>query len=434
MRSAVLHAPGRPGSPAPLFRHRAAVRAQRAPLAYPALLFLLMLLYANVAMWIPGLDVLRPTQLTVIVALGLLLYEGTSGRRRLELTWPEGYCFLAFLLACAFSSCTALWPGFAVTTTIELAKALVVYLLVSLTLDDLDRLKRAFWMLMIGGFFPALGTLQAYRTGQMSDGRAAWIGVFGNPNDAAYGLVILLPIVYAVGALGGWRTRFVAVLAALTYTGAIFTTFSRGGLLGFFAVLILTVLRVPSNAMRMGAVFMMGLAVVGMTYFWTRPDSVGTTGLGASETVDQRVITMKAGLEMFADYPLLGVGPGCSVIGFEIYAPHNYLTQKSLIVHNTMVQALAETGVLGTLPYLALIATSLLGAHRLAGRRRGAGPRERQRAVLGAALEASIVGFLVCGLGGGYVMSWFPYILFGLVSAARRIDVSADEVEAGAAA
>jgi len=373
MRTAALsQTPARAANAAPLFRRRAAVAVERTPLAYPALLLLLLLLYANVAMWIPGLEVLRPTQLTVIAALGLLVFEGTSGRRRLDLTWPEGYCFLAFLLACFFSCCTALWPGFAVATTIELGKAFFVYLLVSLTLDNLQRLKRAFWMLMIGGFFPALGTLNNYRTGEMLDGRAGWIGTFGNPNDAAYSLVILLPLVYAVGALGGWFTRVVAVLAALAYSLAIYTTFSRGGLLGFFAVLVLTVLRVPSNAMRAGAVLMMVLALVGMSYFWTRPDSVGTGGLGASETVDQRVITMKAGLEMFADYPLLGVGPGCSVVGFEIYAPRNYLTHKSLIVHNTMVQALAETGVLGIAPYLALIATSLLGASRRRFARRDA--------------------------------------------------------------
>ena len=31
-------------------------------------------------------------------------------------------------------------------------------------------------------------------------------------------------------------------------------------------------------------------------------------------------------------------------------------------------------------------------------------------------------------------MSWFPYILFGLVSAARRIDVAAADIQLGAAA
>jgi hypothetical protein len=33
------------------------------------------------------------------------------------------------------------------------------------------------------------------------------------------------------------------------------------------------------------------------------------------------------------------------------------------------------------------------------------------------AFEASLFGFLVCGLFGGYVVSWFPYIIVGLISA-----------------
>ena len=33
------------------------------------------------------------------------------------------------------------------------------------------------------------------------------------------------------------------------------------------------------------------------------------------------------------------------------------------------------------------------------------------------ALEASLFGFLICGLFGGYVVTWFPYIVVGLICA-----------------
>jgi O-antigen ligase len=423
MRTATLP-PTTTGAPVPLFRHRVAATAAgpsaKAPASYHALRLFLLLLYANVAMWIPALEVVRPAQLSVIAAVGFLMYEVAGGRRRLQLTWPEGYFMAAFLGAAALSCFTALWPGFAVETTIELAKCLVVYVLLSLTVDSVPRLKGVFWTVVVGGLFPALGTVHFYQAGYTSEGRAGWLGIFGNPNDAAYSLVILLPIAYAVGTLSGWKGRLLAAFALLAYSAGIYTTFSRGGLLGFFAVLVLTVLRVRSNAMRAAAVLLMLLAFVAMGFFWHRADS-GSSGLGASETIDQRVITVKAGLDMFSDYPLLGVGPGCSVIGFEIYAPSSYLTHKSLIVHNTLVQALAETGLGGVIPYLLLIGSALLGAHKLARRRPGATAEEAQASVMAAALEASIVGFLVCGLSGGYVMSWFPYILCGLVSAARRI-------------
>jgi hypothetical protein len=41
---------------------------------------------------------------------------------------------------------------------------------------------------------------------------------------------------------------------------------------------------------------------------------------------------------------------------------------------------------------------------------------------LGTGLEIALWGFVVCGLSGGYALSWFPYILVALASAARRIE------------
>ena len=45
----------------------------------------------------------------------------------------------------------------------------------------------------------------------------------------------------------------------------------------------------------------------------------------------------------------------------------------------------------------------------------------RSMANLGTGLEIAVWGFVVCGLSGGYLLTWFPYILLGLVSSARRV-------------
>ena len=297
----------------------------------------------------------------------------------------------------------------------------MAYFLVALATDTLPRLKGVLWTLVLGGFFPAVGTLVFFATGRIEEGRAGWLGIFANPNDAAYSLVILIPLAYALGTLSGWGGRLVVGLAVLTYAAAIYTTFSRGGLLGFFAVLLVIGLRVRSHVMRLAAVGLMVLGVVAVSYYWKR--SASFESLGEDTTVNQRLITVKAGLEMFADHPLLGVGAGCSVVGFTTYAPGGALTHKALMVHNTFVQALSETGLLGSVPYFLLFGSAFLGAHRLARRRSGVDP---DLSVLAAGIQASIVGLTVCSLGGGYVLSWFPYILFGLVSAARRIASSSD--------
>ena len=424
-RALVLTSP--PPVPPPMFRR--APRASGFLPSYRALQVFVFLLYVNAAMWIPALEVLRPAQLTVIVAGLLLVVEGMTGRRRLGLVWPESHLILAFVGASFLSCIGALWPKYALETSIDLSKCAVAYFLVALAVDNVKHVKGVLWTMVIGGFFPALGTLWFFMNGWVHEGRAGWLGAFANPNDAAYALVLLIPIAYALGSLSGVGGRLVVGLALLAYAAAIYTTFSRGGLMGFVAVLLVIALRVRSHVMRVAAMGLLVAAGVAVAYYWQRTD--GFSSLGTDATLSQRMITLRAGLEMFGDHPLLGVGAGCSVIGFEHYAPGGYLTRKALTVHNTVVQTMAETGLLGAVPFVLLLISALAGAHRLARRSPDAAP---EMPVLASGLQASLVGYVVCGLAGAYTLSWFPYILFGLVSAGRRIEASRKPAELSQAA
>jgi len=107
------------------------------------------------------------------------------------------------------------------------------------------------------------------------------------------------------------------------------------------------------------------------------------------------------------------VGFGCSLIAWPLYAPAELYTRGALITHNTFIQVLSETGALGFLPFVVLIGFSLYHARKLA--------LQPARASLGAAIEVAIWGLVVCGMSGGYALTWFPYLVLGLAAAARRI-------------
>jgi O-antigen ligase len=172
----------------------------------------------------------------------------------------------------------------------------------------------------------------------------------------------------------------------------------------------------------LGACVLAGCLIF-VTSFWTRND---TEGLVDQETVSLRLTTIKAGAEMMADSPLLGVGLGCSILGWPIYAPSD-AAMSWLGVHNTVVQVFTETGVIGGSVFLFLIGATLLGAYRASRLWKRRRRSDLHRLV--SALEISLYGYLVCGLFGGYLLSWFPYILLGLASAARLLSQHSVAVE-----
>jgi hypothetical protein len=87
-----------------------------------------------------------------------------------------------------------------------------------------------------------------------------------------------------------------------------------------------------------------------------------------------------------------------------------------LVTHNTFIQAIGETGAIGCVPFLLFLGFGLYHVRKLARVTVLPG-----LATLSAGIEFAIWGFLVCGMSGGYVLTWFPYILLGLAASARQI-------------
>jgi O-antigen ligase len=388
--------------------------ATGAPASYWLLLGFLFLLYANLPIVVPALDVLRPAKLMAGAALVMLLAERAFARKRLDVAWPEGFLLLGFLAAGALSSLTALWPRQAAESVSDLLKMSLVFFFIVNCANTERRLRGVIWTLVVGGLLPTLGTLRNYFQGNLEDGRAAWVGIFANPNEVAYSLVILLPLVAYLMADLKWLPRLALVAIAFAYVAAIVVTFSRGGMLALMAVLGVYAWRKRSIVLQglMLLAVAAGLFLAGQ--FWSRDE--GFQDLSADVSFQQRLATSQVGLAMFADHPLVGVGLGCSVIAWPLYAPEDLYTRGDLVTHNTFIQALGETGIIGFTPFILFIGFGLYQARKGALGLARKGPKG-----LDAGIETALWGFVVCGLSGGYVLTWFPYILLGLAASARRI-------------
>src|SRR5262249_39913906 len=365
-----------------------------------------------------SLDAFRPALVIAVAALGMMVIELGQLRQSFKLMWPQSAMVLAFFGACIISTPMAFWVSHALDQTIDVGKILLVYLLLENVITSEERLRKVMYTLVIGGIFPAIGTISHYKAGILVEhSRAAWRGIFGNPNEVAYALIVLVPVALMLASKSPWPIRIGLWLILAIYMVAIFVTFSRGGLIALFVVGALMGWKQKPAAVRiaMAAGLIGGFVVIGM--FWAR-SSGGFSNMRQDGSVQERMVTLEAGMRMFLHNPVLGIGPGDSSIAYALYAgkdTNNCHCHDQLVVHNAYIQVLAELGLAGAIPFMVFIFASLWEASRLE-----AGPIGDYAKALGLAMW----GLVLCCVSGGFIYTWWPYILVGLIAAAKRISDS----------
>jgi O-antigen ligase len=261
---------------------------------------------------------------------------------------------------------------------------------------------------------PAVGAISSWLHGEhlVEGDRAAWIGIFANPNDLAYHLVV--GVALSLGGRESTRRRWLrtAYLAAMvTMATAILLTQSRGGLVATGVVVGLWAVR----GLRRGraAISIATMAAMAI-YFapnttWQRAETIGNYQEDASAR--GRIDAWRTGVNVFAARPLTGVGAGAFMLAWPEYAPGDAGPPRT--EHNTFVQIAAETG----LPSLCCFVGALVAA--ALGMRRAARPSSGL-SVAARAVQVGISGFVVCSLTGGLAFSWPLYLLLGLAVAITR--------------
>lgn len=136
----------------------------------------------------------------------------------------------------------------------------------------------------------------------------------------------------------------------------------------------------------------------------------------ATGSVTERLALWDVGLQFVRAHPLTGVGPGRYATALAGANPQ----LGRLVAHNSFVQVAAETGLPGLACYVALFAGALHLAHRVA--RRASNQADRR---IAAALQASLVTYLVAGLFISRHDMGMAYILAGWCVALSRVVPSA---------
>src|SRR5262245_35892808 len=193
------------------------------------LIVFLVLMYSSIGALVPAVESVRPAMTVAIGALLFTFIEVTKRRTGFRMSWPEGTMLFLMLGVSIVSMFGAIYLRQAAETTLNFTKVVLIYVVIENIVTTRQRLKSIMLTMVVGGLIPAFGTIRNYVAGHLIEGsRAAFAGTFGNPNEAAYGFVILVPLAVAVLMRGSWFVRLLMLGSIAVFLLAIYLTFSRG--------------------------------------------------------------------------------------------------------------------------------------------------------------------------------------------------------------
>jgi O-antigen ligase len=391
-------------------------RTGSAGVAFFGLLLFIAIVYANPGNWFDSLEEIGFAKIAAglsLTALGAswLLYD-----RRLRLGGTQGWALLGLFALVGMSAAWSFWPKFSWDTFTDGLKYLAIFLLVVNTVDSPERLITTVRVIALASCIPAFGAIWSHAHGEhlVEGDRAGWIGIFGNPNDLAYHLVVGIAMLLAASAAATTRRRRWAWRVLIVPVAwAILLTQSRAGMLAALVVALFWSLRSVRRApLLLGAVITVGaLVFVSPSNPW-HARTQSATAYGEDMSARGRYDAWRTGINMVKDRPFTGVGAGAFMIAWPEYAPGDAGDVRS--EHNTFIQLVSELGLPALLLFLVAIGASALG---LSSAARSRGPLM----ALARGVQCGLGGFALCSIYGGIAWTWPIYLLLGLAFALRQI-------------
>lgn len=265
---------------------------------------------------------------------------------------PQDWCFLGFCLVALVANATTMTSEHFSKNVELLLPLLGFYFLIRISVQHVNQLRGLIVVLCLLTVFQAVSAIVNNSTvpatlatlnsedashtpedgvDQRESRRIQGTGIYGDPNDLAISLLVVLPFLLTAGLspAAGLAVR----MGGLTTVGiigyALFLTQSRGGFLGVAALSGSYAYRrfgKVSAVIVLLAVFAAGVAA-GPSRL-QRLDSNEGSAQG-------RVLAWSAGLRMLKSHPLLGVG-------FNRFAEFH-----ERVAHNSFIDTFAELGVVG---------------------------------------------------------------------------------------
>lgn len=382
----------------------------------------------------------------IVVALAMLLVGRWSARHLRSAFWPA---IAAFLLVNVVATLNSDHFGTALNDLRSLAVAVSVFALVLLLTTQRGYARTIPTLLIVGVMLNYFIFLLEYRYGVTMP----WLSDPAFPKDVArpayalptgysvYFIFILPFLVQRFFFSTGFVLRALyAALALLAVSGIVYLGSRASFVVVLFVILVLCfqylrLLKPRLVGFLLAGAFLgllLAVALVPQSY-WARQRSM--TDTKTSPSISMRLDFLNLSWELFKRKPLLGFGPGAFRDEFATtnFALSAYETTEAfrMRAHNTYLEVLVGTGLIGLFFYAALIGVALRNFRQAAKNALVSGDLEQK--LLANAYEAAFLGNLLLFLFISYLSMKHFWIFLAISQVALNISKKHRHGEAGPA-
>jgi len=348
----------------------------------------------------------------------LALISESSKRQKVQFPLTLKLLLLLFAQLCLCIP-FAYWKGGAFSTVFSsFGKGVMVAILISMVVERISQLRKLIFVQAAAVCFMSIASIVVHHTDSVGRLTGVTGGVLENPNDLAINIAINIPFCLAFllrgsGVLrkGIWAIGLIAMVYAVT------ATYSRSGFLSLVVGLVLCLWEFGIKGRRWHLIILAGMMCVGMVAFAPPNYAIRLQSMfvgrmaGSSDngSVDARKELLETSLQLMAQHPFVGVGPG----NFPV------VTGSWKVAHNTYTEMGAEGGI----PALLLFLLVLLAALRsvLSVRRTAPYKQDKDTQILTGGLVAAFGAYLMGAAFSDTAYNLFPYFLIAYAIGLRRV-------------
>src|SRR5215510_6644419 len=389
--------------------------------AFRLLYLFTLLLYVRPNDLIPAMGAFPLAKIVAIIApLAYIYAQYMLGKPVFRWTIEVKMVIVMLLLAVMFTP-FAVSPGDSVTTLNEVfIKTVTIFILIIGVVNTRERLRAIIKLTVVCGAWLTAFAIKSYATGNFTlkgdriEGLVG--GMFGNPNDLAAALNMLIPLAVALALTSAGAIRLLYAVCALLLVCGVVVTFSRSGFITLAAVSGVMLWKFgrgsrPSVALATLAVSVLLLLVFSGAYR-SRLMTIFDPSSDSSGSAQQRVDLLERGLGLSLRHPIIGLGMG----NFHIYSIHEK------VAHNGYVETAAELGMIGLLAYLTIILAPLRGLAKIEMDRIKPGARaDLDAKYLSIGLQAALIAYIINSFFLSIQYLWYLYYAAGFAVALRLI-------------